>query len=129
MGAIEEEPGPWTEPIAVVGLGCKFAGEARNPEGFWQLLAKGGSAWSPIPEDRFSAQAFYHADSEKNGMVRWSTRSIFAYRSSLMSDQMNAAGGYFVADDLAHFDAAFFSVSGETAAVSQLFKWLFEVLD
>ncbi len=40
------------EPIAVIGLGCRFPGGADKPEAFWQLLKDGREAEGPVPEDR-----------------------------------------------------------------------------
>lgn len=60
---------PASEPIAVIGLSCKFAGDARNPEALWQLLAEKRSAWSEIPSSRFNAKGAYHSDPEKLGTV------------------------------------------------------------
>ena len=41
------------EPIAIVGMGCRFPG-ANNPEEFWQLLVDGKDAITSIPEERWN---------------------------------------------------------------------------
>ena len=56
-------------PIAIVGMSCRFPGDANNPERFWDLLSNGRSAWSEIPESRFNKDAFYHPASEKSTAV------------------------------------------------------------
>ncbi len=43
------------EPIAVIGLGCRFPGELAGPEAFWQFLCAGQSAVSEVPPDRWAA--------------------------------------------------------------------------
>src|SRR5258708_37256307 len=40
------------EPIAVVGIGCRFPGGAHSPQSLWDLLASGGDAVSGFPTDR-----------------------------------------------------------------------------
>ena len=50
-----------TEPIAVIGMGCRFPG-AKDPESFWQLLRTGTDAISEVPVDRWQKHAFYHPD-------------------------------------------------------------------
>ncbi|KAL9074401.1 MAG: hypothetical protein Q9157_004404 [Trypethelium eluteriae] len=53
------------EPIAIVGLSCKFAGDARNPEELWRMLVEGRNAWSEVPSSRFNLKGFFHPDPEK----------------------------------------------------------------
>lgn len=82
------------EPIAIVGLSCRFPG-ARNPEEFWNLLKKGTDAISEIPADRWDVDAL-HSESAAPGKVtsRW--------------------GGFLADVDL--FDPAFFGISPREAA-------------
>ena len=42
------------EPIAVVGIGCRFPGRANDPETFWRLLEAGVDAVTEIPADRWN---------------------------------------------------------------------------
>jgi len=56
-------------PIAIVGMGCRFPQDATNPEKLWNMVLHKQSAWSEIPSDRFNIDAFYHPDSDRNGMV------------------------------------------------------------
>lgn len=67
MGSVEQELA--SEPIAIIGLSCKFAGDASSPEKLWDLLAEGRNAWSEIPSSRFNPKAVYHSDSEKLSTV------------------------------------------------------------
>ncbi|KAL8900473.1 MAG: hypothetical protein Q9207_005688, partial [Kuettlingeria erythrocarpa] len=52
-------------PIAIVGLSCRYAGEATSPEKLWQLCLDGKGAWSEVPSNRFNQKAFYHPSGEK----------------------------------------------------------------
>jgi acyl transferase domain-containing protein len=61
-----------TMPIAIVGMACRFAGDASSPEKLWQLCADGKSAWKAIPESRFAQKELYHPDNQKQGTVRYS---------------------------------------------------------
>ncbi|KAF2004140.1 polyketide synthase-like protein [Amniculicola lignicola CBS 123094] len=80
------------EPIAVVGLSLKFPQEATSEEAFWKLLLERRSTRTEIPENRWNTDAFYKPEGSKTGT-------------------MNVKGGHFLAEDLACFDAPFFSIS------------------
>ncbi|WP_460748394.1 SDR family NAD(P)-dependent oxidoreductase, partial [Micromonospora schwarzwaldensis] len=40
------------EPVAIVGMGCRYPGGVGDPDGFWQLLVEGADAVNGFPEDR-----------------------------------------------------------------------------
>ncbi|EFL20799.1 LOW QUALITY PROTEIN: modular polyketide synthase, partial [Streptomyces himastatinicus ATCC 53653] len=40
------------EPIAIVGIGCRFPGGVASPEGLWQLVVEGRDVMSDFPADR-----------------------------------------------------------------------------
>src|SRR5437773_514659 len=66
---------PWidvVDPIAIIGLGCRFPG-AHGPQEFWDLLVKGTDAIRPIPGDRWDSEAFYDPDPRRPGKtnMRW----------------------------------------------------------
>lgn len=55
------------EPIAVVGIGCRFPGGAPSPDAFWRLLRGGLDATCDVPSDRWDADALYDPDLEAPG--------------------------------------------------------------
>ncbi|QKG19184.1 Type I modular polyketide synthase [Actinomadura verrucosospora] len=73
------------EPIAIVGMGCRFPGGADGPERFWDLLAAGTDAITEFPGDR-----------------GWTGGSSYAQRGGFVRD----VGG---------FDADFFGISPREA--------------
>ncbi|KAI2689896.1 hypothetical protein CBS147355_347 [Penicillium roqueforti] len=84
-------------PIAVIGMACRFPGDATSPEKLWELCANARSAWSPIPSNRFNQAAWYHPDKEHLGT---------SY----------VKGAHFLTQDASQFDASFFNLSSETAS-------------
>ena len=82
------------EPIAVIGLGCRFPG-ADGPDAFWRLLRDGVDAVGEVPAGRWDADAFYEADGGPGKMTtRW--------------------GGFL--DEVDRFDPHFFGISPREAA-------------
>ncbi|MFF4013047.1 SDR family NAD(P)-dependent oxidoreductase [Streptomyces sp. NPDC001717] len=82
------------EPIAVVGMACRFPG-APDLESYWQLLLNGGDAVTDVPADRWDADALYAPDPAAVGRAatRW--------------------GGFL--DGVDRFDPAFFGISPREA--------------
>ncbi len=83
-------------PIAIIGIGCRFPGNADSPESFWKMLCSRVDAISEIPQDRWNSHAFYDSDAGKPGFM--SIRH----------------GGFLDSIDL--FDADFFGISPREAA-------------
>ena len=61
------------EPIAVVGVACRFPNDANSPEAFWDLLLNGVDAITEVPPDRWDVDAYYDPDPDKPGKTytRW----------------------------------------------------------
>ncbi len=53
-----------TEPIAIIGVGCRFPGNANDPDSFWHLLHEGIDAVTEIPSDRWDIESYYDPDPE-----------------------------------------------------------------
>jgi len=63
---------PHDEPIAVIGLSCRFPG-ANDPDSFWELLAHGKSAIVEVPSSRWNVDALYDPAPGRKGKMntRW----------------------------------------------------------
>ena len=83
------------EPIAIVGMGCRFPGGAESPEAFWHLLKTRGDGIIPVPEDRWDIDAYYDPDPDAIG-------------------KMSSRYGGFL-KEVDRFDANFFSISPKEA--------------
>lgn len=84
------------EPLAIVGVGCRFPGGAGSPQRFWQLLCAGVDAIREVPRERWDLRKFYDADPDRPA------KSV-------------AREGGFLLEDLRLFDAAFFGISAREA--------------
>lgn len=56
-------------PLAIIGMSCKFAGDATDPEKLWKMCAEGRTAWSRIPTSRFNVDGLYHPNGQKADTV------------------------------------------------------------
>ncbi|EGE80204.2 polyketide synthase, variant 2 [Blastomyces dermatitidis ATCC 18188] len=79
-------------PLAIVGLSARYAQEASTPEKFWEFLLRGRQSTTPIPKDRFNADAYYHPDLDHGGTF-------------------HVKGGHFLSENPLGFDAGFFRIS------------------
>ncbi len=61
------------EPIAIIGMACRFPGESNSPEAFWQLLQNGVDAITEVPATRWPVDEYYDANPDAAGKVstRW----------------------------------------------------------
>src|SRR5438309_505427 len=58
-----------TEPIAVVGMGCRFPGGVTDAVTFWELLRQGEEGIVEVPANRWPADAFYDPDPDRPGRM------------------------------------------------------------
>ncbi|MBH8553203.1 SDR family NAD(P)-dependent oxidoreductase [Nostocaceae cyanobacterium CENA357] len=58
-----------TEPIAIIGMNCRFPGEADYPEKFWELLHNGIDAITEVPADRWDVDEYYNANPNTLGKI------------------------------------------------------------
>jgi acyl transferase domain-containing protein/acyl carrier protein len=84
-----------TEPIAIIGMGCRLPGGANDPEAFWSLLQNGVDAIREVPADRWRVQEYFDPNPGTPGKTysRW--------------------GGFM--DHIDCFDAEFFGISPREA--------------
>jgi acyl transferase domain-containing protein len=64
-----QKPGSSSVPIAIVGMACRFGGDATSSAKLWDLCAAGKDSWSPIPAENFDAKCPYHPSQQKASSV------------------------------------------------------------
>jgi acyl transferase domain-containing protein len=64
---------PLDEPLAIVGMSCRFPGGANTTDRFWTLLSAGSDAVTEVPPERWNVGEFYDPDPQaRNKMyTRW----------------------------------------------------------
>ncbi len=99
-----------TEPIAVVGIGCRLPGGADTPDQFWQMLQDGESGVVEVPAERWDADTFFADDHSAPGTI------------------VSKEGGFLTSWRPDEFDAEFFGISPrEAAAMDPQQRLLLEV--
>ena len=96
------------EPVAIIGLGCRFPGGAVDPAAYWRLLRDGVDAVGEVPPERWDVDAFYDPDPEAPGKM------------------YTRRGSFLAGVDL--FDAEFFGIAPRDAnALDPQHRLLLEV--
>ncbi len=83
------------EPIAIVGIGCRFPGGAQDAEQYWKFLCNSGNGIREVPDDRWGLAGFY--DPDPTAIARATTKW----------------GGFL--PDVRSFDPEFFGISSREA--------------
>ena len=58
-----------SEPLAIVGIGCRFPGDSDSVPSFWKLLCDGTDATRVVPETRWDAVRFWDPNGAKIGKI------------------------------------------------------------
>ncbi|MFD8939943.1 SDR family NAD(P)-dependent oxidoreductase [Streptomyces sp. NPDC059578] len=103
IGGVADAPKPATrakrvatdEPLAIVGMSCRYPGGVTSPEELWQLVAARGDAVGGLPTDRGWDPNIYDPDPDQPGKI-------------------NTRGGAFL-ERIGEFDAEFFGISPREA--------------
>lgn len=73
-------------PVAIIGQACRFPGDGKNVEALFDMLKKGGDAWSEFPRERLNIDGFYHPSGQRQGSIGFK-------------------GAHFIEGDIKAFDA------------------------
>ncbi|KAI0521826.1 putative polyketide synthase [Xylaria bambusicola] len=84
------------EPIAIVGMGCRWPGGVRNTSQLWELLKNGKDGWAKFQADRINLDGYYHPNGQRPG-------------------SMFTTGAHLLQEDPRYFDHAFFGISAAEA--------------
>ncbi|WP_327045437.1 type I polyketide synthase [Microbispora sp. NBC_01189] len=94
--AVAATAGSADEPLAIVGMACRYPGGATSPEDLWRLVAGGVDAISDLPVNR-----------------GWNIEEIFDPEGRRPNTSYVKSGGFL--HEAAEFDAAFFGISPNEA--------------
>ncbi|KAL3474076.1 lovastatin nonaketide synthase [Aspergillus californicus] len=98
------------EPIAIIGSGCRFPGNASSPSRLWDLLRDPRDCLTEIPKDRFNWEGYHYA----NGPHHGSSTTKYTH---------------FLQEDIRKFDPQFFNIQpGEAEAIDPQQRLLLETV-
>ncbi|GKZ85679.1 putative Hybrid PKS-NRPS biosynthetic cluster [Aspergillus niger] len=99
-----------SEPVAIIGTGCRFPGGASSPSKLWELLQQPRDLRQKIPPNRFNPDGFYHPNGSHHGTS-------------------NVLHSYLLKEDHRHFDAQFFGIKpSEASSMDPQQRFLLEVV-
>jgi acyl transferase domain-containing protein/NADPH:quinone reductase-like Zn-dependent oxidoreductase len=95
QGRLDAAEAARKSPVAVIGIGCRYPGGAKGPEGYWRLLRDGIDAVAEVPAGRWDINAWCDPDRSAPGksISRW--------------------GGFL--EDIDQFDPHFFAIAPREA--------------
>ena len=82
---------PEQEPIAIIGMACRFPGGSDSPSKLLDLLKSPRDLSKRVPAERFDPTGFFHTNGSQHGAS-------------------NAPNAYFIEEDVTRFDNTFFNI-------------------
>ena len=86
-----------SDGVAIIGIGCRFPGNANSASELWKMLTEGKDAVSEVSPDRWSVEEFYHP-----------SRGMIGKSATRWAGQI---------EDIDRFDCEFFGISPREAAL------------
>ncbi len=101
---------PKQEPIAVIGMACRFPAAPTSPSKLWDLLRSPRNLVKRVPTDRFDSKAYFHPNGSYHGAT-------------------DCQDAYFLEEDVTRFDNAFFNIQpAEAEAMDPQQRLLMETI-